>query len=84
MGNTFLVLKHGEGVYQGNKEQNQFIDLFFFPQRYIETTPLKRVGTPEEAADLAVFLTSEKTTFITGAIINLDGGKSISNDSFQL
>jgi len=37
-------------------------------------TPLGRFGKPEEVADLVFFLSSEKAAFITGSIINIDGG----------
>ena len=38
--------------------------------------PLKRAGTPEEIADAILFLASDKATFITGQIINVNGGKT--------
>jgi NAD(P)-dependent dehydrogenase (short-subunit alcohol dehydrogenase family) len=38
--------------------------------------PLKRAGTPEEIADAIVFLGSDKARFITGQIINVNGGKT--------
>jgi NAD(P)-dependent dehydrogenase (short-subunit alcohol dehydrogenase family) len=37
-------------------------------------TPLGRVGRPEEVADLALFLVSERAAFIHGANITIDGG----------
>ena len=37
--------------------------------------PLGRFGTPEEVAGLAVFLASVHAGYITGATINVDGGK---------
>ena len=37
--------------------------------------PLGRFGTPEEVAGLAVFLASVHASYITGAAINVDGGK---------
>jgi NAD(P)-dependent dehydrogenase (short-subunit alcohol dehydrogenase family) len=40
--------------------------------------PLKRAGTPEEIADAIVFLGSDKATFITGQIINVNGGRTAS------
>lgn len=36
--------------------------------------PLGRIGTPEEAASLIVFLASARAGFITGAIYGVDGG----------
>src|SRR5437762_1829520 len=40
------------------------------------TVPLKRVGRPEEIAQTIVFLSSDKASFITGALYPVDGGKS--------
>lgn len=37
-------------------------------------TPLGRLGTAEEVADLAVFLASDKARYITGQIVGVDGG----------
>jgi NAD(P)-dependent dehydrogenase (short-subunit alcohol dehydrogenase family) len=42
----------------------------------IAGVPLKRVGTPEEIAQTMVFLASDKGSFITGATIAVDGGKT--------
>ena len=40
--------------------------------------PLKRAGRPEEIADAIVFASSEKASFITGQIIDVNGGKTAS------
>jgi NAD(P)-dependent dehydrogenase (short-subunit alcohol dehydrogenase family) len=40
--------------------------------------PLKRAGRPEEIADAIVFAASAKASFITGQIINVNGGKTAS------
>lgn len=42
-----------------------------------EETPLGRIGTPREIAELAYFLSSEKADFLTGQIITADGGMTI-------
>lgn len=39
-----------------------------------QNTPLARDGTPEEAANLVVFLLSNASSFITGAVYSIDGG----------
>lgn len=38
--------------------------------------PLKKIGKPEDLANLAAFLLSEKSSWITGQIIHADGGMS--------
>jgi NAD(P)-dependent dehydrogenase (short-subunit alcohol dehydrogenase family) len=38
--------------------------------------PMKRVGRPEEVAEAIVFVSSDQASFITGARIAVDGGKS--------
>ena len=37
-------------------------------------TPLGRLGTPEDAAELIAFLASDRASFLTGQIIGIDGG----------
>jgi NAD(P)-dependent dehydrogenase (short-subunit alcohol dehydrogenase family) len=44
-----------------------------FPQM-IEATALKRAGQPEEVAELAAFLASDRASYISGAVIPIDGG----------
>ena len=41
----------------------------------IDATPLKRIGQPEEMAELALFLLSERSSYITGQVISADGGR---------
>jgi len=43
-------------------------------QAFIDEIPLGRFGNPEEVGDLAVFLASDKASYITGPVIPLDGG----------
>ena len=37
--------------------------------------PLRRIGRPEEVAEAAVFLASDKASYITNAILPVDGGR---------
>lgn len=42
-----------------------------------EKLPLKRIGRPEEVAQVVSFLCSEAASFMTGALVNVDGGYTI-------
>ncbi|MBT8181219.1 MAG: SDR family oxidoreductase, partial [Eudoraea sp.] len=44
-----------------------------------ERHPLKRVGTPEDIANIAGFLLSDKSGWITGQVVGVDGGLSTLN-----
>jgi 3-oxoacyl-[acyl-carrier protein] reductase len=42
--------------------------------RAVEEVPLGRIGTPEEFANVVVFLASEKASYVTGVVVQVDGG----------
>lgn len=41
---------------------------------FVQDTPLRRFGMPEEVAAVAVMLAADESSYITGAEINIDGG----------
>ncbi|MGY5139836.1 MAG: SDR family NAD(P)-dependent oxidoreductase [Candidatus Nitrosopumilus sp. Bin_571-38] len=43
-----------------------------------ERLPLARVGEPEDVANAALYLASDEANWVTGAILNVDGGKTAS------
>ena len=45
-----------------------------FAKRHSEMQCLKRIGAPQEIANLVVFLASDLCPFITGANLTADGG----------
>jgi len=55
---TEMTAKLGEDVVKG----------------WTEAIPLKRGGTPEDIANACVFLASDMATYITGQVLNVDGG----------
>jgi NAD(P)-dependent dehydrogenase (short-subunit alcohol dehydrogenase family) len=46
----------------------------------VTNSPLRRIGTPEEVADVVLFLASNASRFITGQTIYVDGGLSAGSD----
>ena len=68
-----LLKEESHDFYLNNK---QLCDL------YQTITPLNRLGTSEEVANLIIFLCSSNASFITGQNITIDGGVSLqSHDS---
>ncbi|MBZ5516507.1 MAG: 3-oxoacyl-ACP reductase FabG [Acidobacteriia bacterium] len=43
-------------------------------EEWIRQTPMRRFGRPEEVADAIAFLASEEASYITGAVLNVNGG----------
>ena len=43
-------------------------------QSWREAIPLKRGGSPEDVADCAIFLASDMSSYITGQVLQVDGG----------
>ncbi|ERI92183.1 3-oxoacyl-[acyl-carrier-protein] reductase [Clostridiales bacterium oral taxon 876 str. F0540] len=43
-------------------------------EKLLENVPLRKLGSPEDVANLAGFLASDNASYITGQVINVDGG----------
>ena len=43
-------------------------------ETFMEKIPLKRMGTPQDIANAALFLASDDSTYITGQVLPIDGG----------
>ena len=46
-------------------------------EEYLKLIPLKRLGKPEDVANLAAFLADDISDYITGEVIRIDGGLAI-------
>ena len=64
--NTSLLKKTVNRMTNLDKEK--------FNKTISQIYPLDRIGQPDEIADLTMFLASENSKWMTGSIINLDGG----------
>ncbi|WP_419703054.1 SDR family NAD(P)-dependent oxidoreductase [Promicromonospora sp. NFX87] len=42
--------------------------------QWADLIPMGRMGRPEEVADCVAWLTSDRSTFVTGAVVTIDGG----------
>lgn len=51
-------------------------------QRTIDSIPLGRLGQPEEIAELAAFIMSDKASYMNGEIVTLDGGQWLNKYPF--
>ena len=60
------------GVWDKNLRKNKS-----YYKKYINSeVPEKRLGTPEEVAELVGYLCSDSSTFINGSVISIDGGQN--------
>jgi 3-oxoacyl-[acyl-carrier protein] reductase len=46
-------------------------------EKFIATVPLGRLAMPQDIADMALFLASEEAKFLTGNIVEVDGGRCV-------
>lgn len=59
------LLNTDMGMYKSDDER----------AKIIEANSMKRLGKPEEVANVVCFLASEEASFLTGAVVNVDGGR---------
>ena len=67
---TRMIRSLEEGYAPGSSDLVQ--------QKIERSVPLRRYGQPEEVANLALFLSSDEASFITGNSYPIDGGMSAS------
>src|ERR1041384_8147613 len=57
-----------------NKELKENKDML---ERVLAQIPVKRIGNPEEVANVVEFLASEKASYVTGTTFYVDGGMTL-------
>jgi NAD(P)-dependent dehydrogenase (short-subunit alcohol dehydrogenase family) len=58
------------------RAQIEGVDVASLNDKAVAAVPLGRLGLPEEVAAMVAFLCSERASFITGALIDVDGGST--------
>ena len=71
---SILINSLNPGFAKSSYEPNFRLNNSDLYQWTINQTPLKRWGECDEIAELALFLTSPKNTYMTGSVIYCDGG----------
>jgi 2-hydroxycyclohexanecarboxyl-CoA dehydrogenase len=46
-------------------------------EAFIRATPMRRLGKPKEVADAVLFFASDRSSFITGQVLSVNGGLAI-------
>ena len=46
-------------------------------KKFVSTVPLGRLAEPDDVANAALYLSSDEAEFITGVMLEIDGGRSI-------
>ena len=81
-----LALEWGPSQIRVNAIAPGFIDTKFsaaltgndqIKNMILARTPIGRIGEPEDMCDLALYLGSDAAGFVTGQIVDVDGGRSI-------
>ena len=73
--NAILIGTMATSQWERNAERRQIPVSEIF-ETMVKRVPLGRIGNPSEFGDLAAFLLSNRASYITGAAINLDGGRN--------
>lgn len=75
----FRINAVAPGSINTNTFANSFTDTETLINRVLSRTPLGVLGTPDQISNTIAFLASDLSSYITGQIIYVDGGRSILN-----
>ncbi|WP_319824032.1 SDR family oxidoreductase [Thalassovita sp.] len=65
------------GPISGTEGQKRLVPNPSAVQERIDAIPLRRMGTLQDVSDLCLFLASDKSSYITGTVIPVDGGTTL-------
>lgn len=68
------VIAIAPGVIEAGMNENTASSNPELWQYYVSNIPLQRPGTPDDIANMVLFLASDKANWITGKVIAVDGG----------
>ena len=68
------LIKSGQHRKRWESSQNGSLDDFY--ENMGQRVPMRRVGEASEVGSVVAFLASERSSYVTGASINVDGGTS--------
>ena len=67
----------GNVLFPGGSWEKKLVDRReFFEEMIQREVPLQRFASPEEIANVVVFLASERASFVTGSSVVVDGGQT--------
>lgn len=73
-GIRFNCISPGDILFEGGTWADARDNNPAFFEAILAENPMKRLGTPEEIADVVAFVASERASFMTGANVLVDGG----------
>jgi NAD(P)-dependent dehydrogenase (short-subunit alcohol dehydrogenase family) len=76
--NTILPGWVDTPIYERSGAPRELVEEIF--QKALKTIPVGRIAKPEDIANVILFLSSEKASYVNGATINVDGGLTTSAD----
>ena len=71
-----LIDSNQHQIKHEKSESDSSYENFLEQMAISNNIPMGRVGKPEEFADIACFLASDRASYLSGVAINVDGGRS--------
>ena len=62
------------GRFEKARAKTESVSIDEIRRQHVASIPMGRLGRAEELADVVVFLASTRASFVTGAVVRIDGG----------